>query len=217
MTPDASALLALPGTAVARTSLELVEREESSAVANHSVRSYLFARMFADHLQAKAGVDYDDELLFLACVLHDIGLSEFANGDLRFEVDGANAAAEFLTAQGLPAAGVDAVWEAIALHTSPHIPQHRNVLCRLTASGIGIDVGRRAADYITDAQAAIIHRAYPRHAAVTTIVDTIVDQARTRPDKAPPGTPAAELLRERTQPPYTTYLERWARSGRWGT
>jgi hypothetical protein len=50
-------------------------------------------------------VDYDDELVFLSCMLHDLGVTEHANGDQRFEVDGADAAAQFLRDHGMSETG----------------------------------------------------------------------------------------------------------------
>ena len=40
--------------------------------------------------------DYDDELVFLGCLLHDLGVTDYGWGDQRFEVEGADAAARFL-------------------------------------------------------------------------------------------------------------------------
>lgn len=205
----------LPDTPVARSALALVRRTESAATANHSVRSALFARLCADHQGALPGRDYDPELLFLACVLHDIGLTEAGDRHQRFEVDGADTAAEFLTGQGLPAADVDAVWEAIALHTSPGIAERRGTLCALVRTGVGMDFGK-AADFVGDAVGAAIHAAYPRLSMATTLTDEIVAQARRRPEKAPRFSLAAELLRERSTPPYTTRMEADADAGRWG-
>jgi HD superfamily phosphodiesterase len=70
-------------------------------VAHHSVRSYLFARELAAAKGLQRDVDYDDELVFLGCILHDLRVTEYANGDQRFEVDGADAAARFLRDHGV--------------------------------------------------------------------------------------------------------------------
>lgn len=214
-TGDDRDVLALPTAPWTNAAVALVTSSESSAVANHSIRSYLFARLLADHRGAVAGRDFDPPLLFAACVLHDIGLSDRGNGTQRFEVDGADVAAEFLTTHGLPAADVDAVWLAIALHTSPGIAERRGPLCELTREGVGIDFGRRP-DAVTDAQATVIHHAYPRLAMVRSLVDAITEQARTRPAKAPPYSIAGELLRERSTPPHITTMERAATASRWG-
>ncbi|CQR61229.1 Metal Dependent Phosphohydrolase [Streptomyces leeuwenhoekii] len=205
----------LPESPLARRTLALVRETESTPTANHSVRSYLFARLCADHRGAQPGRDYDPELLFLACVLHDIGLTEAGDRKQRFEVDGADTAAEFLTAQGVPSADVDDVWEAIALHTSPGIAERRGTLCALVHTGTGMDFGL-GTDFVDDATGAAIHAAYPRLSMATTLTDEIVAQARRRPEKAPRFSVAAELVRERAVPPHTTWMETNAGAGRWG-
>ncbi|MFF8727111.1 HD domain-containing protein [Streptomyces sp. NPDC015171] len=205
----------LPDTPLARRALTLVRATESAATAHHSIRSTLFARLCADHGGAQAGRDYDPDLLFLACLLHDLGLTEEGDRRQRFEVDGADTAAEFLTAEGLPAADVDAVWEAIALHTSSGIAERRGTLCALTRQGIGVDFGL-GADFVSDAAGAAIHAAYPRLSMTTTLVDEITAQALRRPEKAPDYSIAGDLLRERSTPPRTTLLETLASAGRWG-
>ncbi|GIF15332.1 HD domain-containing protein [Actinoplanes teichomyceticus] len=212
---QASGVLLLPGTELATAALALVGDAECAAVANHSVRSYLFARLLADHLQAVPGGDYDPELLFLACVLHDIGLSEHGNRHQRFEVDGADVAAEFLTARGLPAAEVDAVWEAIALHTSPGIAERRGLLCQLVRRGVGVDIGFDAG-FVAEADADRIHAAYPRLEMTRSLVDVIVGQARERPEKAPAYSLAWQMLRERGAG-HVTALEAAATGSRWGS
>ncbi|MFE9773314.1 HD domain-containing protein [Streptomyces sp. NPDC005931] len=212
----ASGVPPLPDTPMAREALALAQKTESAATANHSVRSALFARLRADHQGAEAGRDYDPELLFVACVLHDLGLTRAGGeSDRRFEVEGADLAAGFLTGHGLPAADVDAVWEAIALHTSPGIAEARSTLCALVHLGTGMDFGI-GTECVSDAAGRAIHAAYPRLSMATTIVDEIVAQARRRPPKAPPFSLAAELLRERSTPPHRTRLEAMTDTARWG-
>src|SRR5215470_7153679 len=92
-----SRLLVLPQTPLAREVVELVTRTETPSLANHSIRSYLYARLVAVYRGLEAERDYDPELLFFACVLHDIGLTEDAKKAHVVELDGADFAAEFLT------------------------------------------------------------------------------------------------------------------------
>jgi hypothetical protein len=205
---------ALPDTAVTTAARAFVFGNESAALAHHSVRSYLFAQLRARHIEAVDGRDFDGKLLFLACVLHDIGLSELGNGDHRFEVDGADAAATFLTTQGLPSGDVDAVWEAIALHTSPGIAERRGALCEMTRSGVAMDLGRDI-DFVTDAQAAAIHRAYPRLSVERALVDSIVKQVTARPEKGPRYSLPGDLARERALPPHVTGIEQGGAQSRW--
>jgi hypothetical protein len=215
MTDDRGDVLSLPGGALALATVDLVTRALTPSLANHSVRSFLFARLLARHRAAEPGRDFDPDLLFLSCVLHDIGLSDKGNRAQRFEVDGADLAAEFLTGHGLPAADVDRVWEAIALHTSAGIAERRGALCDLTRSGIGIDFGA-GAGFVSDHDAAAIHRAYPRLSMVRSLVDAIVGQAEGKPRKAPPYSLPGELVRERAEPPHRTTMELGADGCRWG-
>ena len=154
-----SGLLLLPQTPLAREVVELVTRTETPSIANHSIRSYLYARLVGAYRGLVAERDYDPELLFFACVLHDIGLTEDANKGQRFEVDGADFAAEFLTRRGVGAAQVDTVWQAIALNMSLRIAERRSALCALTLAGVTADLGV-ATTFMPDATAAAIHSAY---------------------------------------------------------
>ena len=206
-------LLSLPNVSWAAEALELVFAVEGRAVANHSVRSWAFARLLAEH--ESMAHEVDDALLFAATVLHDIGLRDDARAPVRFEVDGADYAAEFLTARQLAAGDVDRVWEAIALHTSPGIAERRGPLAYLVREGVGIDFGR-GADCVSDGQAAVIHEAYPRLSITSSIVDEIVEQCREVPERGPRYSIAGELTRERSTPPHLTQMEQAATSSRWG-
>jgi HD superfamily phosphodiesterase len=119
-TTNRNALLETPDVPWASDAIELVFTQESRSVANHSARSWIFARMLRDHLNLTQEVD--ETLLFAATLLHDIGLRRDARDPVRFEIDGADRAAEFLTAQGLDAAQVDKVWEAKRFIPHPEFP-----------------------------------------------------------------------------------------------
>jgi hypothetical protein len=74
-------------------------------------------------------------------MFHDIGLTEqYRNSMLRFEVDGANAARDFLRKYGVPESSVEMVWDAIALHTTPGIPEHKKAVVALVTAGVEMDV-----------------------------------------------------------------------------
>jgi hypothetical protein len=212
MTTSRIELPALPDTPAARGALDKVRSAASPSIANHSIRSYLFGMLLAEH---RGVTDFDPLLLFFSCVLHDIGLTEIGNRTQRFEVDGADVAADFLAEQGFSAADRGTVWEAIALHTSPGIAERRGPVIELTRRGVGLDFGRDA-ECVGDEQAAAIHAAYPRLSMERAVVEAIVSQARERPEKAPRYSIAAELLRERTTLGTTT-PEQGAALSRWNT
>ncbi|KUN59599.1 metal-dependent phosphohydrolase [Streptomyces griseorubiginosus] len=215
-------MTSLPDTPLARAALSLAIGAESVPIANHSIRSYLFARLVARGLGMVAGRDHDERLLFLACVLHDLGLAPEGEHTQRFEVVGADRAAEFLTAQGLPAAEVDAVWEAIALHTTSQIAERRGALSLLLREGICVDFGGVIGpgivpDAVTDEEARAIHEVYPRLSMVSSIVEAMATQAARHPANGPRYSVAGELLRERGDPPRRTRMEEAALSSRWGS
>ena len=185
----------LPATPVARAALAAVQASESTSVANHSIRSFLFAELLARHEGALDDAAYDRGLLFAACVMHDLGTGTNAPGKQRFEVEGADLAAEVLTQHGVAAGDVDRVWEAIALHSSPGIAERRGLLAYLTREGIRIDFGDRADVVMSQAQR--IHAEYPRLDMAKSLADAIVTHAARSAVAAPRYSLPGELVRER--------------------
>jgi hypothetical protein len=101
------------------------------------MRVYLFAAEQGRQRRLR----FDPELLYVASAFHDLGLiRKFSSPDERFEVDGANAAREFLSAHNIAEGQVQTVWEAIALHTTPGIPKHMRPEVALLNSGVLLDV-----------------------------------------------------------------------------
>jgi hypothetical protein len=182
----------LPSHPAAARALAMVADHEPLPIANHSVRTYLHAVLAARRRGLAPGTDYADDLLFYACLLHDVGVADAYDGPSRFEVEGADAAAEFLTAEGFDAAAVDQVWEAIALHTSPHIAERRGPVTMLTRVGVLSDFGGPDAD---DAVRAAVERDHPRLDVERELTDAVVAQALRHPDKAPRSSWPGGLLR----------------------
>ncbi|HEY8914363.1 HD domain-containing protein [Lacisediminihabitans sp.] len=191
-----NAISRLPASPLANAALAAARASESVAIANHSIRSFLFAELLAEHDGTTNDSDYDRELLFAACVMHDLGTGDKARGEQRFEVEGADLAAEILSAHGAAARDVDRVWEAIAFHSSPGIAERRGLLAYLTREGIGVDFGRRADIVMTHEHA--IHLAFPRLEMARSLTDAIVQHAARSPAAAPRYSVPGELLRERS-------------------
>ena len=111
----------------------------------------------------RKGLSYDPELLYIGAMFHDMGLvPPYSSPDLRFEVDGANAARDFLRAYGIGDADVEQVWDAIALHTTPGIPEHKKPVVALVTAGVEMDVLGLAYDQFTEAQRRLVVAAHPR-------------------------------------------------------
>jgi hypothetical protein len=186
-------ILALPAGPLA-AALSLAQRTESTPVADHSIRSFLFARLLARQDGSADDAAYDENLLFAACIMHDLGLGTSALGEERFEVEGADLAAGLLRQHDLAAADVDRVWEAIALHSSIGIAGRCGLLTCLTHKGVFTDAGQFT-DLPEDLRQQVF-TAYPRSAADTYLRDAIVAHARRSSAAAPPYSIAAELLRQ---------------------
>ena len=188
-------ILALPTGPLVDASLGLVRSTESRPITDHSIRSFLFARLFAEREGALNDSAYDEELLFAATVMHDLGLGEQARGHARFEVEGADLAAGVLREHGVREADVDRVWEAIALHSSHGLAERRGLLTYLTYTGVFIDAGR-ITDALADDLRQQVVNAYPRPSDGPYIRDAIIAHGQRSPSAAPPGSLAAHLLLE---------------------
>lgn len=177
----------LPDDPVSSRAIALLAGHAHPAIVNHSVRTYLHALRVA---RSRDITDFPRDLVFLSCILHDIGTAPAYDGTHRFEVDGADGAAAFLTAQELPADQVDQVWLAIALHTTPHIAERRGPVAMLTRLGVLADFGAAP-----EADRAAVEPGYPRLEIERVLVDAVVGQALRDPGKAPDVSWPGYLLR----------------------
>jgi hypothetical protein len=149
----------IPDSKMASDLTQLIRDTESELLFRHSTRVYLFGALTGQ----RKGLKFDPELLYAGAMFHDIGLTEgYRRSRNRFEVDGANAAREFLKGYGIPESSVDLVWDAIALHTTPGIPEHKKPEVALVTAGVEMDVLGLAYDQFTDEQREAVVTAYPR-------------------------------------------------------
>jgi len=188
-------ILVLPTGPLADASLAIARSSVSRSILDHSIRSFLFARLLADEEGSLHDADYDEGLLFAATVMHDLGLGERATGQARFEVEGADLAAAVLRKHSVAEADIDRVWEAIALHSSLGIAHRRGLLTSLTHKGVFIDAGR-ITDGVPDRLRQEVLNAYPRPGGDRSIADAIVAHASRSDAAAPPGSLGFELLRQ---------------------
>jgi hypothetical protein len=119
--------------------------------------------LFAAEQGRQQKLHFDPELLYVASAFHDFGLiKKFSSPNERFEVDGANAARQFLAGQNVPEEQIQIVWEAIALHTTPGVTHFMRPEVALLNSGVGLDVLGRAFDqFPAELREEIVAR-YPR-------------------------------------------------------
>jgi len=152
--------VSIPDSKLAREVTELVRDTESVLLFNHSSRVYYFAALAGK----KDGLIFDAELLYTGAMFHDMGLTPQHSTNERFEVDGANTARDFLRSHGIAQQDIDTVWTAIALHTTPGIPQHMHPVVALLTAGVEMDVLGIAYDRYLDAEREAIVHAHPRTA-----------------------------------------------------
>ena len=128
--------IAMPDSALCAAVTEYVERSSAPFLLNHVLRSYVYAEWIGQ----SRGLRYDSELLYVATVLHDLGLTQLATASSRFEIEGADLARDFLRARGMAAHRIDIVWDAIALHTTAEIPLRKSTEVALCHLGIAADI-----------------------------------------------------------------------------
>jgi hypothetical protein len=177
-------------------------------LANHCVRSYLFGRELAAATGLRSGVDYDDESFFLVCMLHDLGVTDHgSDGEQRFEVAGADAAARFLRERSTSDDQISTVWQSISLHTSVGLAERFGPVHSLSYQGISLDVNGLEQDLLPAGFAERVHLAWPRHDLGYAIAAAIAKDTRTNPMKAPPFSFPAHVHELVNGAPATTFFD----------
>jgi HD superfamily phosphodiesterase len=153
--------IGVPDSKLARAITELVRDTETPLLFHHSSRVYYWGSLAGK----RRGLSFDPELLYAGAMFHDMGLTHrHSSADERFEVDGANAARDFLRSYGIGQQDIDTVWTAIALHTTPGIPQHMHPVVALVTAGVEMDVlGLGYGEYSATEREVVVH-AHPRSA-----------------------------------------------------
>src|SRR5271168_2715655 len=149
----------IPDSQLAREITDIVRDTASPLLFHHSSRVYYFGALAGKH----RGLKFDPELLYAGAMFHDMGLPlAHTSAHERFEVDGANAARDFLASHGIAERDIEVVWTAIALHTTPGIPQHMHPVIALVTAGVEMDVLGIAFSEFTEAERQAVVDAHPR-------------------------------------------------------
>ncbi|MFI1866024.1 HD domain-containing protein [Streptomyces jumonjinensis] len=173
--------LPLPNTTLTREATELVRDTTSSLIYDHSRRVYFFGALQGRNRD----LSFDPELLYIGAMFHDLGLGEpFRGSGRRFEVDGADEARRFLQSRGVPEDSVRRVWTAIALHTTPGIPEFMEPEVALVTAGVEYDVLGIGFDAISDTDRAAIVTLHPRPDFKRRIIEAFAEGIRPKPQTA---------------------------------
>lgn len=180
----------IPDSALVLEATDFIRDAEDDLLFHHSRRVFLFGALQG----LRRGLQPDLELLYVAAMFHDLGLTErYGTSSLRFEVDGANAARDFLTAHGVDEADAAKVWLGIALHTTPGVPEFLDPEVALLQAGVEVDVvGIGRDDLAPDALAAVT-AAHPRPQFKQRILAAFNDGMKHRP-LTTAGTMNADVL-----------------------
>ena len=167
----------VPDSRLAQRARALLLDSEPAYLVNHSIRAYAWAVGLAEHDR----VAFDPEILYVAALLHDIGLVAPYDRGGCFELDGALAARDFALGHGEPPGRAEAIHDVIALHMAAELPPDAAAEVSLLWDSTGVDVtGYRLAD-VRAALVAPVLAAYPRLEFKRGFAALFVDQAARKP------------------------------------
>ncbi|WP_321820710.1 MULTISPECIES: HD domain-containing protein [unclassified Burkholderia] len=188
----------IPDSALAREAAATVRASGPELLFRHAMRVFAFASVIG----TRRGIAFEAELLYVAALFHDIGLTErHRHSRRRYEVDGANVAHAFLGRYGVAAEDAAEVWRAIALHTSFGVHPCMTPLTALLGAGIETDLFALHFDEVNRAERDEIVHAWPRGPCFKELfLEALAAGTAHRPETAF-GNVVADVL-ERCDPDY---------------
>lgn len=197
----------VPSDPISQQAYALAHKHLPLAILNHSLRVWIYAQMLSELSDTKKIPLSRIPLLFTACLLHDIGATPaFANLDSnelqRFEIEGADAAAALLEASSSTGPDeIEEVWRAIALHSTPQIPERMAGMVRIVRIAVLTDFGGAS---LPEEVKKDVEGRFPRLGIEKVLGNAVVAQAlnsRLPERKAPTGSWPHDLLRAHREVP----------------
>jgi len=182
----------LPDTELCNAAVEYARTVSEPYIFHHVMRS----AMLADSIGRRLAMKYDRELLCVSAVLHDLGLTTLAPVQMRFEIEGADLAKDFLARKGMTERHLEIAWDAIALHTTEEIPLRKCAEVALCQMGIAADLGLAPPEAVTDEIVDEALAAYPWLDTHEALLTTLVGLYQRNP-KVISSTPVAEACERR--------------------
>ena len=167
----------VPDSALARRARQLIADVAEPFLVNHSVRSYAWAVELARHDE----LAFDPEILYVAAVLHDIGLVPAYDLGGEYAVDGGIAARALAREAGLAEARARAIEDVIALHNDEAMTPDAASEVVLLWDSTGVDVG---GDRLEDVRPSLVPEllaAYPRLGFKRGFATLVADQVARKP------------------------------------
>ena len=180
----------IPDSRLVSEATELVRDAAPPLLFHHSRRVFLFGMLQGE----RRGLKPDPELLYVGAMFHDLGLTErYRTENQRFEVDGADEARRFLTSHGITGDAATRVWTAIALHTTPGVPEFMAPEIALVTAGVETDVLGIGYQDLDPAEIRAVTAEHPRPDFKRQILAAFTDGFKDRPDTTF-GTVNADVL-----------------------
>ncbi|WP_027794453.1 HD domain-containing protein [Paraburkholderia acidipaludis] len=188
----------IPDGPLAQAASAAILASEPPILFRHSVRVFLFGALIGEH----RALDFDPELLYVAALFHDVGLTDdYRDSHRRFEVDGAHALRLFLKHHRISQEQINEAWLAVALHTTFGIPTELTSLTALLAAGVETDLLGLHFDEVSEPRRRAVLQEYPRGTHFKELViDTFAHGLANRPATTF-GSVCADVL-ERNDPNY---------------
>lgn len=198
MALDVDALLAPPSPVGARA-LEVVRAWSTPALANHCLRSWAWASLLAE----RDGLTVDRELLFVAAMLHDLGVTpSFDAHTVPFEDAGGAVASVFARGAGWDPERSRRVGEVIERHMWTSVDPELDAEGHLLEVATSLDVSGAGFERWREDDLRAVTAAVPRLDFSAAFDGAVHDQAARKP-----GSAAARLDRSGN---VRTGGERWA-------
>lgn len=168
----------VPDTALVARAMEEARALSEPYLFNHAVRSWLFAVQLAE-LQ---GMSYDEEVVAVASLLHDLGLTKEYQSKRRFEVEGADAARALVKAGGMDDRRAQLIWYCVALNATLSISPYAEAEVGICTTGAGVDFAGLLYERIPKAAAARVLAAFPRLQMKRQLKECLCGIAQARPE-----------------------------------
>ena len=173
--------VSVPTSPAAVAAREVAVEFCSTALLNHSERSYYFAVGFA----SVAALDFDAELLYVSALLHDLGLTEaFDNHRIAFETAGGYAAWALAAGAGWPADRRRRAVEVIERHMWPSVDPGMDAEGHLLEIATGLDISGARPDVLPQSFLNEVLDRFPRLDLGPNFTACLVDQAARKPESA---------------------------------
>ena len=168
-----------PDSAICQQAEELLREVRPAEIVGHSYRTYYWARILARRDRVK----HDSEILYVAALLHDLGLAAPNGGNARcFSLVGAEKAVQLATEASWSESSQLAVGQAITLHMNPSVAANEGPEAHLLTVGAQLDVtGSRYWELSAAARAVVLTR-HPRNSSKQALAQLFREEARSNPN-----------------------------------